>query len=67
MEEIVLPNVGKLAIIGRDPGQDSLGRYRKLRGEIEGSRQRLPRGFLTLREISLSSLVLGEDDGPSCD
>lgn len=29
MKEIVLPNVGKLAVVGRDPRQDRLGRYRE--------------------------------------
>jgi len=36
MKEIILPNVGKLAVIRRDPGQDRLRRYRKPGGEIEG-------------------------------
>ena len=36
MEEIVLPNVGKLAVIWRDPGQDRLRCYRKSGSEIEG-------------------------------
>ena len=34
MEEEVLPDVGKFAVIGGDPGQDRLCRYRKSGGEI---------------------------------
>lgn len=30
MKEIVLPDVGKLAVVRRDPGQDRLRCYRKL-------------------------------------
>jgi hypothetical protein len=29
MKEVVLPNIGKLAVVGRDLGQDRLRRCRK--------------------------------------
>lgn len=29
MKEVILPNVGKLAVVGRDLGQNRLRRYRK--------------------------------------
>ena len=41
MEEVVLPDVGKLAVIGGDPGQYRLCRYRKSGGQIGGSPQRI--------------------------
>ena len=69
MEEVVLPDVGKFAVIGGDPGQYRLCRYRKSGGQIGGSPQRISElgVWLALREIPLSGLVLGEDGGPSCD
>lgn len=65
MEEIILPNVGKLAVVGRDLGQNRLCRYRK-----EGVRlreaQTVTLGFVTLREVPLPSLVFGKNCSPSC-
>jgi len=48
MEEVILPDVGKFAVIGGDPGQDRLRRYRKSGGEIWGSPQRISRGLTDL-------------------
>jgi len=38
MKEIILPNVGKLAVVRRDPGQDRLRCYRKLRVRLRVTR-----------------------------
>jgi hypothetical protein len=38
MKEIILPNVGKLAVVRGDLGQDRLRRYWKQGGETEGYR-----------------------------
>lgn len=45
VEEVVLPNVGKLAVIRRDSGQDRLGCYQKPGSEIGGCEPGYPGVF----------------------